>query len=135
MNAPSEQELPAAGDAAAKPYDDTVAPLAEGAVDVMLAWARLLNLELTLAQHSLHRLLIGAIALPVVGLSAWLGLSVLLVAAVHIYTDSWLVALASGTLVQWLTLAILMLQLRHWARDLTMPQSRAALVRAMKSMS
>jgi len=49
----------------------------------MLAWARLLNLELTLAQHNLHRLLIGAIA-----------------AAVHIYTDSWLAALASGIVVQ-----------------------------------
>jgi hypothetical protein len=135
MNARSERAAPAASDADTTSPRDSVAPLASGAADVIGAWTRLLNLELVLAQRSLRRLLIGAIAVPVVGLCVWLSLSALLVALTQIYTDSWLLALLLGSGVQLLALAMLLHQLQRWARDLTLPQSRAALVHAMKRMS
>ena len=50
-------------------------------------------------------------------------------------TLNWVLALLLGAGVQLLALAILLRQLRRWARDLTLPQSRAALVRAMEHMS
>lgn len=135
MNAAAERASPAASDAAAAPTEDLVAPLATGAANVISIWVRLLNLELVLAQRSLRWLLIGALAVPVAGLSASLSLSALLVTLAHAYTNSWLLALLLGAGVQLFALAILLHQLRRWARDLTLPQSRAALVHAMKHMS
>lgn len=135
MNATPERAAPAISDAATTARKDSIAPLATDAADVVSAWAGLLNLELALAQRSLRWLLIGAIALPVAGLSAWLSLSAVLVAIVHIYTNSWLLASLLGAGVQLLALAILLHQLQRWARDLTLPQSRAALVHAMEHMA
>ena len=134
MKATPERAPPAAGDAAATPPEDLRTPLASDAADVISAWASLLNLELALAQHSLRWLLIGAIAVPIVGLSAWLSLSALLVSLSHIYTNSWLLAVLLGSGVQLLALEILLNRLQRWARDLTLPQSRAALVHAMERM-
>jgi hypothetical protein len=71
----------------------------------------------------------------VAALSAWLSLSSLLVALAHLYTNSWLLALLFGAGTQSLALAILVRQLQRWASDLTLPQSRAALVDAMERMS
>ena len=136
MNATPERAVPAISDTTATPTlsKDSIAPLANGAADVVGAWASLLNLELALAQRSLRWLLIGAFVVPVVGLSAWLSLSTLLVALAHAYTNSWLLSLLVASGVQLLTLAILLRQLQRWARDLTLPQSRAALVHAMEHM-
>jgi len=135
MNAAPERSMPMAGDAAAEAHEDPIAALATDAADVVGAWADLLHRELALAQRSLRWLLIGAIALPVAGLSAWLGLNAVLVAGVHVYTSSWLFALLLGAGVQLLALSILLNRLRRWARDLSLPQSRAALVHAMERMS
>jgi len=125
----------AAADLTATAREDSIAPLVASAADAVSAWAGLLDLELALAQRSLRRLLLGAIVVPVAVLGAWLSLSALLVAWAHLYTDSWSLALLLASGAQLLALAILLRQLRRWARDLTLPQSRAALVRAMERMS
>jgi Na+/proline symporter len=98
------------------------------------AWAGLLHQEWALAQRSLRWCLIGAIALPVAALGVWLGLSTLLIAAAYTWSNNWMVALLFGTGVQVLVFALLLRQLRRWGRDLTLPQSRAALVHAMERM-
>lgn len=123
------------GDAASAHVDDATVSLTTETLDLLRAWLRLLNLELTLAHRSLRWLLVGAIAVPVVGLSAWLGLCALAVAAAHIYTGNWLLALLIGAGVQLLALGLMLKLLRRWARDLTLPQSRAVLVRTMEHMS
>jgi len=135
MNAAPERAVPVAGAAAAAPDMDTMGALATDAADAVSAWASLLNREFALAQCSLRWLLIGAVILPVAALSAWLSLSSLLVALAHLYTNSWLLALLFGAGMQSLALAILVRQLQRWASDLTLPQSRAALVDAMERMS
>lgn|SRR5690242_16006948 len=134
MNTPSEcASSPGNADTAC--VDDATGPLATAGVDLLRAWIRLLNLELTLAHRSLCWLLVGAIAVPVVGLSTWLGLCALLVAAAHIYAGNWLLALLIGAGAQFLVLGLMLQQLRRWARELTLPQSRAAVVRTMERMS
>lgn len=101
----------------------------------MSAWAALLTRELALAQRSLRWLLIGAIIATIAALGIWLSLSAMLIAFAYLYTNSWLLALLLGTGMQSLALAMLLRQLQRWARDLTLPQSRAVLVRAMERMS
>ena len=129
MNASSECAS-ASGDAATARVADATAPLTTDTLDLLRAWSRLLNLELALAQRSLRWLLVGTLAVPVVGLGAWLGLCTLLVAVAHIYTDNWLLAVLIGAGAQFLALGLMLQQLRRWMRDLTLPESRAALARA-----
>lgn len=131
----SEQPVATGDDAAIAPSHDSIGPLAIAVAGAGQAWIRLLGAEVALARRSLRWLLIGAIAVPVVGLSAWLGVSALLVAGLHALTDGWLPALLFGTSLQLLALAILLHRLRRCARDLALPQSRAVLVRVMGGLS
>jgi len=133
MSATPERAVP--GAATTEPDADSIGALATDAADVVSTWAGLLDRELALARRSLRWLLIGAIIVPVAFLSAWLSLNALLVALAHWYTHSWLLALLLGTGMQLLALAISLNQLKRWTRDLTLPQSRAALVHAMERMS
>lgn len=135
MSTAPVREPSAANDATATPGEESPVSLATTVADLVHAWANLLNLEVALARRSLRWLLIGAIAVPVISLSAWLGLSALLVAFMYMYTRSWLLALLFGSGVQCLALAIVLRQLRRWVRDLTLPQSRASLAQAMDRMS
>jgi uncharacterized membrane protein len=99
---------------------------AAAASDLVRALAELLGAELALARQSLSWLLIGAVAVAVVGLGAWLGFNMLVVASLHAVIGSWPLALLLGIGLQLLALAILLHRLRRRARDLTLPQSRAA---------
>jgi hypothetical protein len=114
--------------------DDSVAPLIGGATDVVQAWARLLDLELALAHRSMRWLAVGALALPIVGLGVWFASSALGVVLVHAATGNWVQALALAALGQALALALLLRALRGWLRDLTLPQSRAALRQVMERL-
>jgi len=134
MSATPERTVPLPG-AATEPDADSIGALATDVAEVVGAWAGLLDRELALAQRSLRSLLIGAIFVPVAVFSAWLSLNALFVALAHRYTNSWLLALLLGTGMQLLTLALLLIRLRRWTRDLTLPHSRAALVHAMERMS
>jgi hypothetical protein len=134
MSAMPEQAAPAIGDATAS-LTQTAAPLASAAVDLVQAWAGLLDQELALARRSLRWCLIGAVTLPVAALGLWLSLGALLVAAAYVCSGNWFVALLLGAGVQALVLALLLRRLRHWSRDLTLPQSRAALLHAMERMT
>jgi hypothetical protein len=135
MKAAPPAEAPASNDADAGPAEEQVASQAASVADLLRAWTTLLNFELILARRSLRWLLIGVIAAPVIGLGTWLGLCALLVATAQAYTHDWALALLLGSGVQLLALAILLHRLRCWAHDLTLPQSRAALARAMERMS
>ena len=135
MNAAPAREAPRTNDASAGSAEEPAASQTAIVADLLRAWTSLLNFELILARSSLRRLLIGMIAVPVIGLSTWLGLCALLVAAAQAYTHDWTLALLLGCGVQLLVLAILVHRLRCWAKDLTLPQSRAALAQAMERMS
>ena len=135
MSATPECAVPVRGAAAAEPDADSIGALATDVAKMVSAWTGLLDRELALAQRSLRWLLFGAIIASVAALGIWLSLSALLIAFAHLYTNSWLLALLLGTGMQLLALAMLLRQLRRLARDLTLPQSRAALVHAVEHMS
>ncbi|MGA9333562.1 MAG: hypothetical protein WBV39_04725 [Rudaea sp.] len=134
MKLTSTREAPAANDPCAAAEESvTTAPAV--AAELVGAWTRLLAVELKLARRSLGWLLIGAIAVPVIGLSVWLGFCVLLVAGMQMYTQSWILASLFGAGVQLLGLTILLCQLHCWAHDLALPQSRAALARVLEKLT
>jgi len=108
---------------------------AAGVVHLVRAWSTLLESELLLARRSVSCLLFGALALPVIGLGVWFALNALLVALMQIYTQSQVLSLLLEFGLQLAALALLLHLLRRWLRDLTLPQSRAALARAMEKMS
>lgn len=133
-NASAQADVPASEDAVAPPAQ-AVTPPVTAALNWASAWSGLLSRELVLARNSLRWLLVGAIALAVIGLSVWLGLSALLVAVVHIYISSWPLAILIGVAAQVIALAIVLYWMRRWLRDLTLPQSRAALMHAVERMT
>ena len=110
-------------------------PIGTAVAGLLRAWSALFVAELAVAHRSLHWLVFGMVAAPVIGLGVWLGVCALLVAVAQTYTASWTLALLFGAAVQVLMLALLLQRLRRWSRDLTLPQSRAALSRAMERMS
>jgi hypothetical protein len=124
-------EIPAANETKSAPQEAVSA--ASGAAQLVRAWSILLQSELAVARDSIRWLLVGAVVTPVVALGAWLGLNALLVAAAQLYTGSLVLALLLTCGVQLLALGLLLNQLRRWARELTLPHSRAALARAAAS--
>src|SRR5947199_6939111 len=96
---------------------------AAGIGHVVRAWSTLLESEWLLARRSVSRLLLGALALPVVGLGVWFALNALLAAVMQIYTQSLVLSLLLVCGLQLAALALLLHLLRRWMRDLTLPQS------------
>jgi hypothetical protein len=73
--------------------------------------------------------------LPVLALSAWLSLIALISVAIYNLIWSWPLALLLGTILQLLLLTLLLRFWLRWSIELTLPQSRAAPIRAMEHMS
>jgi len=129
---PVNESGAAADEAITAPH---LAATAAGVAQLVRAWTTLLESELAVARRSIGRLLLGVIALPVIGLGVWFGLNALLVAVAQIYTHSLVVSLLLVCAVQLTALALLLFLLRRWLRDFTLPQSRAALARSMEKLS
>lgn len=109
--------------------------IANSGLELLLRWYALLEVEVALARNSLRSLLLGSLALPVLALAAWLSIVAVLAQAAHALLHSWPGALLAVTFVQLALILLLLRSLRRWWRDLTLPQSRAALIRAMQRLS
>ncbi len=115
--------------------DTTLTAVAQSALELAHHSRALFAAEMALARNSLRALLIGALFFPVLALSAWLALVALFANAVHIFSGSWLFASLVVTIVQVLLILLLLRLLRRWSRDLTLPQSRAAISRVLERTS
>lgn len=134
MDATSQPDASVGGNEAST-SDASLNAIAENAFDVIHCWCTLLKMEVALARRSLRALPIGALVLPVLALSAWLSLIALISVAIYSLTGNWPLALLLGAILQ---LSLLTQLLRFWLRwslNFTLPQSRAALRRAMERMS
>lgn len=98
--------------------------------ELVSAWLKLLQNEAVIAKHSLLFLGVGALVfLPVIVLGSWIGFNVLLVLALERLTQNWPNAIAVVCALQFLLLGTLLYRMRRWWHDLTLPQSRAALLK------
>jgi hypothetical protein len=137
MNVPHVK--PSAFEGAAKtantPATPSLGDVAASGSQLLRAWVDLFDREFRLARRSLLYLVVSAVVFPIIAFSAWLALSAALVGILERFTGGWLSALSAVAGVQLIAIGILLLLMRRWWRDLTLPQSRAALVRAMERLS
>ena len=111
--------------------DAWLGAIAENAFDIAHCWCTLLKMEMASARRNLRALVISALVLPVLARSEWLSLIALISVAIHRFTGSWLL----GAILQVSLLTLLLRFWLRWALNFTLPQSRAALRRAMERMS
>lgn len=125
------------------PMSADAAPRLDNPADTLMAsawvfaqsWSTLLQAEMALARRSLNLLLFGAVALPVVALGVWIGSGALLALVIHAIGCSWLMSVAVDVAIQLALLALLLRSVRQWWRNLTLPRSRAALMKTAELLS
>jgi len=120
----------ASGDATAPdPLAADARVLAENAVHVLRAGHELFQAEVATARGSLQALAIGALLAPVLLLGLWFSALALLLIGLHAAGLGWLAAGLLTCAVQILLLWTLLRAARRWASDLSLPRSRAFLLR------
>ncbi len=95
------------------------------------AWLAMLENEAVIARSSVLFLGLGIVSMPVVIFGVWTATSLLLALTVVYFTESWNSAIVSVCAIQFLILGTLLYSMRRWTRNLTLPQSRAALLRIL----
>ncbi len=133
MNRPSAMQEPTRPEAAADTFtQSSVEDVANSSVGLVQAWLVLLEREAALARHSLIWLIVGTLVLPVFIVGIWIGISAACASLVQHLTGDWASAIVITTALQFIALATLLSKIRRWWRDLSFPQSRAALIRIME---
>jgi Putative Actinobacterial Holin-X, holin superfamily III len=139
MSVPHAKPIPISVDAAATSGNASAAPslsdVAASGSQLLRAWVDLFDREFRLARRSLLSLVVSAVLLPVIVFSAWLAINAALVGVLERFTGGWLSAISATAAIQLIAIGTLVLLMRRWWRDLSLPQSRAALVRAMERLT
>jgi len=102
--------------------------LAASLVRALRAWHTLLQAEIDNARQSLRALAIGALIAPVLLLGLWFSALALLLIALQAAGLGWLGAAALTCALQIGLLWLLFRSVRRWARELSLPRSRAILL-------
>jgi hypothetical protein len=108
--------------------------VARDTTDYVHAWSALLASETRLARASLVRLGFAALVLPALALGICMALDAFLVTVINRLLHDWSSSLA---LVLFTNLAAafgLLLAMRHWWRNLSLPRSRGALAQLLEHL-
>ena len=132
MNRPSAIHEPTDSIAENTFTQPSLGDVASSSVGLVQAWLVLLDREAALARQSLVWLIVGTLMLPVFIIGIWIGMTAVCASLVQHLTGEWASAILVTTALQFLTLALLFYKMRRWWRDLSFPQSRAALIRTME---
>lgn len=103
--------------------------LAENAASVLRAGRELFEAEIATARGSLRALAFGAVVAPVLLLGLWFSALALLLIGLQAAGLGWLAASLLTCAVQILLLWTLLRAARRWSSDLSLPRSRAFLLR------
>lgn len=95
------------------------------------AWSALVMSETRLASASLVRLGIAALVLPALALGIFINLDAVLVAVINRVLHEWSVSLAIVLFANLLGAYVLLLAMRRWWRNLSLPRSRDALTQLL----
>lgn len=115
--------------------DRSAPSIAHDGLRLLLRWYALLEVEISLARQSLRALLFGTLLLPVLVIVLWSSLIGMLTLATHALIGNWLAAMLLVAGLQLVLTLVLLRRLRSWWHDLSLPQSRAALQRALQRLS
>jgi hypothetical protein len=100
--------------------------------DYVQAWSALLASETRLARVSLLRLTFAALFMPALAVGICITLDAFLVALLHRLLQDWSSCLVIVLFTNLIGAYGLMVAMRHWWRNLTLPRSRAALVHLLE---
>ncbi|HEX6833933.1 MAG TPA: hypothetical protein VF132_10415 [Rudaea sp.] len=134
---PPEPNGGAAGDAQsgqdARPGQiDAIVALAHEGTEFLRNFLQLLLGETALAKMSLQRLVIAALIVPSVILTAWLALNALLAVLLERWLQSWIGATVIVLAFDGAIVAVFAIKMLRWWRDLSLPRTRAAIARLLE---
>jgi hypothetical protein len=105
--------------------------LARDTGEYVRAWSALLGSETRLARISLVRLALAALVIPALALGICIALDALLVTALNHWLHEWSSCIAIVLAIDLVALGALLLAMRRWWRNLSLPRSREALTRLL----
>lgn len=128
---PAEHDLPVTPDATPD-NGASIVDLARSTSEYAQAWSGLLASETRLARVSAVRLVLAALLIPALALGIFIAINAVVAAVLQRWLHDWASCIA---LVLFLDIAVLcgvLLAMRRWWRNLSMPRSRAALVQLLR---
>jgi hypothetical protein len=120
---------PAPADIGAKLSD-----LATDTSNYVRAWSSLLASETRLAGASLLRLVFALLVVPALALGILLSVDALLATSLQHWLQSWVISVAIVLLLNIGCLFGLLVAIRRWWRNLSLPRSRAAFAQMLERM-
>jgi hypothetical protein len=108
--------------------------IAHEGIEYLRNLAQLFLGEVEIARGSFTRLLIAGALIPVFLLTIWAALNLLLGALVARWMQDWLYGYLAILIVNVALVALFVVGVKRWKRDLTLPRSRAALARLLEKI-
>jgi len=109
--------------------------LASDSSDYVRCWSALVASETRLAQVSIVRLVFAALVLPALALVVFVSTDALLACILERLTADWSTSIGITVVVNLCCLYGLIVAMRAWLRNLSLPRSRRALTRLMERMA
>jgi len=108
--------------------------IAHEGIEYLRNLAQLFLGEIEIARGSFTRLLIAGALIPVLLLTIWATLNILLAALVARWLQDWMYGYVAILIVNVALVAAFVIGVKRWKRDLTLPRSRAALARLLEKL-
>jgi hypothetical protein len=113
----------------------SVSDLAQDSSDYVRAWSSLVASETRLATASALRLALAALIIPALALAICITVDALVVAVLDRWLHDWASSIAITLLLNLAGLFALLVVMRRWWRNLSLPRSRGALTRLLQRIS
>jgi len=116
------------------PAAASLGDLAHDTSDYVRAWSALLASESQLARISAIRLVCGALVLPALALAICVSLDGLAATLINRWLKDWSSCIAIVLFANLIGLYTLLICMRRWWRNLSLPRSRGALARLLEHL-
>jgi hypothetical protein len=108
--------------------------LAHDSSEYLRAWSVLFVAETRLARTSALRLAFAALVIPVLVLAICITVDALIVTLLNRWLHEWSLCIAITALLDLAGLCVLLVAMRHWWHNLSLPRSRGALTHLLGRM-
>lgn len=115
--------------------DASLRDLASDSSDYARCWSALVASESRLAQVSVVRLVFAALVLPALALAVFVSADALLTCILQRWIGDWSTSVGITVVVDLCCLYGLIVAMRIWLRNLSLPRSRRALTRLLERMA
>lgn len=113
------------------PGDAPVVDLAHDTSEYVHAWSALLANEMRLARVSAVRLILAGLAIPALALAICMTLDAFIAVMLNRWLHDWSSCIAITLFLDLAGLGVLLVAMRRWWRNLSLPRSRGALTRLL----